>query len=87
MDVCTQRQGQRRHWTHVEGDHSGDIQGDRLSEWVMFDVSLETLRELAASEHSGGQVCTDKFELSSAQKITIASFTGRTGQADGGSID
>lgn len=74
--------GSDGNWTHVKAEHGGDVGGDSLSEWVMFNVPLETLRELAAAEHSGGQVCNHKFELSAAQKITIASFTGHPGHTD-----
>jgi hypothetical protein len=74
-------------WTHIEAGYNGDVRDSGLSEWVTFNVSLDLLRELAAAEHSGGQVCRDKFELSAEQKAAIASFADHPGSSNSGSAN
>lgn len=64
-------EGSDGHWLHVEATYDGDVNGKSLSEWVMFPVSLDTLRELATAEASGAQVCRDKFDLSAEQRAAI----------------
>lgn len=72
------REGNDGWWVVVEGDHDLGTSGSHLDESVAAAFPISVLAELTASEHAGGQVCDDKFELSIEQRALLQEFLGMT---------
>lgn len=69
-------------WLRFEALHDGSIlESGSTLEYVSFNVDAATVREWALADDSGGQICFDKFTLSSGQKTRILELLDTPGAA------